>query len=171
MLLNTFQFLSENLSHSTLVKMFYITQDYFFKQLDKTKIGYFSLNLKKFILLKNHSILLKDGFSTFIKNDLLYVTNQDDMLIFKVINMNDIIELVAIKAIIVHTSSFKKMISMFKEVFDEFHTGKCNITHSPSLIISIKIKDNNYIEIPPYIQCTLLDLSKCDKFIKPCELI
>lgn len=171
MLRNTFQFLSRDLSHSTLVKMFYITHDHFFKQLDKIKIGYFSVNLKKFLSLKEHSILFKDGISIRIVNDLLYVTNQDDMIIFKVIDINSIIELIAINATIVHISSFKKMLCMFKEIFDEFHTGKCNITHSPSLIISIKIKDNDYIEIPPYIQCTLLDLSRCDKFIKPCELI
>ncbi len=167
MSINTFQFLSKDLTHSALIKMFYITKNNFFKQIDKTKIGYDTFNLKQ-VLLNRENTFKISNLNITIDGDILYLTNNKDDIYFYINNSSSSIELIAIKAIVDNINTFKKMIELFKEICDNFHLDECSISHSISLILVLKIKDNNYIEIPPYIKCTLLDDKR---IITPCELI
>ena len=158
MFVNTFQFLYQYLSQRTLVRLCHAYDDPSLKLFLKQKVGYTTPFIQPLLKGKIETFIsLKDSMKIHITDNQLILNNNGNRVVFKCILKDDDLELVAIQAKISNRSQFKAMISTFKQIVDDFHIDKCRISHAKDIMISLKMENNQYLIIPPYINLTIFD--------------
>lgn len=155
-MINTFQFLLNDLNIKTLIRLKHITNDSYFKIVSKERLGFDTMSLHEFLNKKNNSKFFYEDKLNICKNkNNLHIYSGDEAVHFRIKIINDNILLTTYLSELRNIVNFKKMMLLFKNLFNEFYTDNCNICHSIDMIVRLKI-NNSYIEIPPYINFTLV---------------
>lgn len=159
MLVNTFQFLYKYLSQTTLVRLYHCYYHTCFKRFIKQKVGYTTIYM--YPLLKNNNkqklIVFRNSLRFYIDDDHITISQSGNSVSFLSMIHGDHIELIAMRVVIKDRHNFKKMMTLLKEVFDDFHMEKCKITHSKDIVVTLKVDNGQFIEIPPYINLTIFE--------------
>lgn len=151
---NFFQYMAEYLNTCTLCKCKYITNDMYFENLIKNKIGFKPYYLSSFI--KNSNILIfKKYLKIYYKDNCITIKSESESAYFKVVKNNNKIYLLVYFIEFSNIKNFKIMLKTLKKIFYEFYINDCMIMHTIDL--TIKIKTDTTIIIPPYINFTLMD--------------
>jgi hypothetical protein len=135
-----------------------ITNDIFFKELVIKKLGFFPMNLNT---VEDQTLInFKNFLSVYFENNIIHAfNNTDEAIHFNLVKHNENSVLTIYLTEFRHLSSLTTLMNNFKNLFNEFYLDKCVINHSPDLIIRLKI-NNQIIELPPYINCTIIKSKK-----------
>ena len=167
MLTNTIQFLYRFLSRKTLVRLCYMYDEPCFRMFLKDKVGYTTFSIQSLVKNRVHKlIMIKNTLKILLENNKLIIEHNGNMVVFSCLLIKEKVELVAIRAQILNRSEFRMMMRIFKHVVDDFHLDKCKITHAKDIVVLLRLDNNQFIEIPPYISLKVFDDTK----VKPIYL-
>jgi len=161
-MINTFQFLSKNLTVKTLVRLYSITNENYLKELTRKKLGFFPISLNT--LHDEYLLNFRKTLNIYRNGTNLYLYSGNEAIYCNITSDESNIYIITIYlSVLKDIKIFKKMMNNFKYLFEEFYLKKCILNHSPDLIVRLNIKDNIYIDIPAYFHCILV---KKSQFIK-----
>jgi len=161
-MLNTFQFLSKYMSIKTLVRLHSITNDMYLKKTTIKRLGFYPLSLNN--LEDDYLLNFRKSLNVYKYEENLHLYSEDEAIHCNLKkDTNSSYKINVYFSELRDINVFKKMMINFKRLFEEFYLETCEISHSPDLVIRLKLKEKVYIDIPAYFHCIVV---KNSKFVK-----